>query len=152
MLIQWWDCLMTHVWFNVSAKLGRVSLNKTSYWAHGFTASAMPPGRFPKLLLKSSRGDRKAPFSHASCPFWSLDGPDAKGRVTVTCFPGSCCCNFSSSTNNRYGNLTAAQVFSLPIYSKTQLQTVTAPNTDKFKSLKSSDEKEWAGKCDQPRE
>lgn len=166
-------CLLIHLWF-ISKYLGWYndgitgwvmcdltclqssgvchSKLKTSYWAHGFTASAVPSSSFPKFLRKSSRGATRAPFSHAACPFWSLDGPDAKGTVTVTCFPGLCFRNFSSSTNNCYGNLTAAQVFSLPIYSKTQLQTVTAPNTYILKPLKSSDEKEWAGERDQPRE
>lgn len=104
-----------------------------------------------KRLLKSSREAKGALFSHATCPIWSPGGRDAKGGGTVTCSPGFCCCDFSSSTNNCYGNLTAAQVFSLPIYSKTQIQTVTAPNTYIFKPLKTSDEKEWAEKRDQPR-
>lgn len=120
-----------------------------SPWVHCLSCALR---HVPKLLLNSSRGATRAPFSPATCPFQSLDGPVAKGRITVTCFPGFCCRNFSSSTNNCYGNLTAAQVFSLPIYSKTQLQIVTAPNTYILKPLKSSDEKEWAGKRDQPRE
>lgn len=110
-----------------------------------------PQAGSPNSWGRAKMGTR-APFSHATCPFWNLDGPDAKGRITASCFPGVCCHNFSSSANNCYGNLTAAQVFSLPIYSKTQLQTVTAPNTYILKALKSSDEKEWAGECDQPRE
>lgn len=110
-----------------------------------------PQAGSPKRRLKSSWEAKGAPFSHAACPLWSPDGRDAKGRGTVTCSPGLCCCNFSSPTNNCYGNLAAAQVFSLPIYSKTQIQTVTAPNTSIFKPLKTSDEKEWAEKHDQPR-
>lgn len=108
-----------------------------------------PQAASPKCLLKSSREAKGALFSHATCPLWSPGGCDAKGRCTVSCSLGFCCCRFSSPANNRYGNLAAAQAFSFPIYSKTQIQTVTAQNTYIFKPLKTSDEKEWAEKRDQ---
>lgn len=100
-----------------------------------------PQAGSPKRLLKSSREAKAALFSHATCP---LPGPgrcDAYGRGTVTCSPRFCCCNFSSPTENCYGNLAAAQVLSFPIYSQTQMQTVAAPNTYLFKPLKTSDDR-----------
>lgn len=80
--------------------------------------------------LRSSREVKGALFSYATWPSQSPAGHDGKGS------PGFCCCSFSPPTNNCYGNITAAQLFLLPIYSKTQNQTVTAPNTYIFKPLK----------------
>lgn len=93
-----------------------------------------PQSGSPKRL-KSSREAKAALFSHATWPLPSPARRDAYGRGTVTCSPRFCCCNFSSPTKNCYGNLAAAQVLSLPIYSQTQTQTVAAPNTYLFKPL-----------------
>ena len=157
---------MIHLWF-ISKNLHWSNDGITWWLMHGLTCvrssrvchsaklqaermSSLPRAGSPQHLPKSSRETRGALLSQAACPLRGPGRQDAKGSGTVTCSPGIRCCDFSSPTNNCYGNLAAAQVFSLPIYSKTQIQTVTAPNTYIFKSLKTSDGKEWADKRDQP--